>query len=361
MKKCLIVILAVLLCGGILSGSLAEGQGLYEYTVKGKKAVITAVTDKSIEKAEIPAEIDGYKVAAIGEDAFADCENLKTVTIPEGVQKIDNWAFENCSELSRINIPNSVTTLGEVPFAACFRLGSVTISPDHKVYGVSNDALYRKKDKTLLRFLAQYATGVEPYDIEYKVTDGIQCIGEEAFDGTKLTSIILPASVRKIDRCAFVSCYFLKEMVIPEGVKTIGDQVFMCDSALESVTIPDSVTKIGKGIFSSCTSLKNINISPKHRYYETKDLLLIEKKTRTIISASAAIEGEYTIPDDIRAIGNTAFQGCAGLSELTIPDSVKSIGRTAFWNCDHIIIKGHAGSVAQKFCEENEMRFEVIE
>ena len=48
MKKCLSMILAVLLlCGGILSGSLAEGE--FEYTAKGKNAEITVKLDEKGE------------------------------------------------------------------------------------------------------------------------------------------------------------------------------------------------------------------------------------------------------------------------------------------------------------------------
>ena len=89
MKKCLSVILAVLLlCGGIITGSLAEKHKPYIYTVKDGEAIITGVTDKKIKQAEIPAELKGNKVVAIGESAFADCEKLKTVTVPEGVESI---------------------------------------------------------------------------------------------------------------------------------------------------------------------------------------------------------------------------------------------------------------------------------
>ena len=39
----------------------------------------------------------------------------------------------------------------------------------------------------------------------------------------------------------------------------------------------------------------------------------------------------------------------------------KKIDWSAFWNCEHVLVKGHAGSAAQKFCEQAELNFEVIE
>ena len=85
------------------------------------------------------------------------------------------------------------------------------------------------------------------------------------------------------------------------------------------------------------------------------------KKAQKIISASAAIEGQFVVPDGIKAIGGVAFQGCEKMTEIVIPDSVKKIDWSAFWNCEHVLVKGHAGSAAQKFCEQAELNFEVIE
>ena len=362
MKKCLSMILAVLLlCGGIIACSIAEEQDLYEYTVNGKNVVITGVKDKEIKKAEVPAEIDGKKVTAIGSYAFDSCTELKSVVLPEGLQKIEYCAFSNCVELESINLPDSLTTIGGEAFAACFKLENVEISPYHKVFGVNSDILFRKKDMTLIKYLGQVEEDARIIKNEYDVFWGMKTIANDAFNASKLTAINLPATIQDIESCAFVSCYYLKEMVIPEGVKSLGSQVFMYDISLESVTIPSTVTKIGNGIFCYCENLKEINVSPKNRSFETKDLLLIEKKSQKIISVSPAIEGAFTIPDGIKAIDGVAFQGCKKITELTIPDSVKQIDSSAFWNCEQVIIKSHAGSVAQKFCEENNLKFEVIE
>ena len=90
------MILAVLLlCGGILAGSLAEGQ--YEYTAKGKNAEITLI--KGAGEIEIPAELDGKKVTSIYYYAFNGNNNVTKVTLPEGLQKIDMMAFANSGSL----------------------------------------------------------------------------------------------------------------------------------------------------------------------------------------------------------------------------------------------------------------------
>lgn len=68
-------------------------------------------------------------VTSIGRSAFFDCSSLKRVTIPSSVTSIGNGAFEGCSSLTSIEIPNSVTNIGDMTFCFCGSLTSITI-PD---------------------------------------------------------------------------------------------------------------------------------------------------------------------------------------------------------------------------------------
>ena len=47
---------------------------------------------------------------------FMYCENLKSVTIPDGITKIDNYTFYECKNLTNITIPDSVTSIGNYAF-----------------------------------------------------------------------------------------------------------------------------------------------------------------------------------------------------------------------------------------------------
>ena len=55
----------------------------------------------------------------IGGLLFADCNNLTSVNIPEGVTNIDLFTFENCSSLTSVNIPKGVTSIGTEAFKNC--------------------------------------------------------------------------------------------------------------------------------------------------------------------------------------------------------------------------------------------------
>lgn len=64
--------------------------------------------------------------------AFAECDNLNSVTISGSVTTIKSWAFSNCDCLTNVTIPNRVTSIGRWAFTYCSSLDSITI-PDSVV------------------------------------------------------------------------------------------------------------------------------------------------------------------------------------------------------------------------------------
>ena len=76
-------------------------------------------------------------------------------------------------------------------------------------------------------------------------------IGEDAFNRSGLTSIVIPDSVEVIGDRAFYDCN-LESVVIGNSVARIGDKAFQGSYNLESVTIPASVREIGEDAFYDC-------------------------------------------------------------------------------------------------------------
>lgn len=63
-----------------------------------------------------PADI---KVRNISQGAFANCKNLETITLPQGIDIIGNYAFDACSSMKSIYIPSTVTQININPFRLC--------------------------------------------------------------------------------------------------------------------------------------------------------------------------------------------------------------------------------------------------
>ena len=133
-----------------------------------------------------------------------------------------------------------------------------------------------------------------------------------------------------------------REYIIPmeyEGVSvtSIDDWVFDECNDLLSIIIPDSVISVGFLAFNRCSNLKNILVSDGNKFYSTIGGVLFDKKAETIICYPAGkTESEYTIPESVTSIDNSAFYDCNSLTSIVIPDSVSSIGDFAFSGCSNL-------------------------
>ncbi len=68
-----------------------------------------------------------YNVTGIGDNAFAQCTELTSVSIPNTVTYIESEAFYGCSSLTSVSIPRSVTSIDNSVFYGCSSLTSVSI------------------------------------------------------------------------------------------------------------------------------------------------------------------------------------------------------------------------------------------
>ena len=77
---------------------------------------------------EIPAVIDGKKVTRIGFNAFNDCTELTSITIPDSAMYIGSYAFYNCPSIKAVTIPASVTFIDEGAFGYYYDTETQSVS-----------------------------------------------------------------------------------------------------------------------------------------------------------------------------------------------------------------------------------------
>ena len=284
----------------ISEGKTSFGGYTWSYRVDDGGAAIVAEKDGKFSCAvspaptgdlKIPAALGGVKVTRIGRDAFRNCKELTSVTIPEGVTHIEVHAFDACAGLESVSLPSSLKDIGYAAFGGCIALESVTI----------------------------------------------------------------PNGVKNIESDSFNGCRELKSVVIPESVTHIGDRAFCGCRELESVAIPAGVARIGNGVFGDCNALKVIQLDSGNPAFTLIDGVLYTKDRSELVmypnpSATVVIpEGvtsirgwaftggsgmtSVTIPESVTNIKDHAFLRCDGLKSITIPSSVKNIGVRAFEQC----------------------------
>ncbi|MDE6779903.1 MAG: leucine-rich repeat protein, partial [Ruminococcus sp.] len=158
------------------------------------------------------------------------------------------------------------------------------------------------------------------------IPDSVTVIGWGSFsDCTALTSVNLPANLKKLDAYAFRGCKNLPgSLVLPESLTSMASGVFWGCSSLTSVSLPKNIKTIGEYTFYYCTSLESVSFAD--------DLTGIQAR---------AFEGcakfdNIKLSDTLRSIGDYAFLGCESLTEFIMPDTVENIGCNLLENCINI-------------------------
>ena len=144
-------------------------------------------------------------------------------------------------------------------------------------------------------------------------------VGGDAFRDSKITSLTIPSSVKKLGYKAFYGCSSLSKINLGQ-VESISFDVFDDCTSLKEITIPKTLNDAGlSGAFIGCTNLKNI----------------ILEQGLTIIPATifekTPIES-IAIPSSVKEIGYNAFKGCTNLSKVDL-GQVEDISFDAFSDC----------------------------
>ena len=199
MRKLCLWVALILALAALSAGAEALTCGDYEYIAGPDGTVrITGWTGSDAEL-EIPGELDGLAVTAIGSEAFAEREALERVTLPEGLREIGDCAFAHCLSLVSINLPASLEALGMNPFRDCAFLTGIALDEGQAGFEVMDDgALYADGGRRLV-----FYPGGLPMD-SYAVPEGVERIDDFAFSHcAKLVSVSIPSSVTEIGENAF--------------------------------------------------------------------------------------------------------------------------------------------------------------
>ncbi len=308
-------------------------------------------------------------VNSIGMNAFRNCSSLNSIKLNSSVTSIDRATFYGCSSMTSLSIPSNITSIAGDAFSGCSSLAKISVDNNNPVYDSRDNcnAIIKTENNSL--FLGCKNT---------VIPSSVTSIGDNAFYGSGLTSVYIPASIKRIggkifgecanltkivvdsnnpvfdsrDNCnailqgngtqfvagcknstipstviefgGLANCSGLTSLVIPSNVLYIAPRAFADCKDLISITIPSSVVDILEGAFSGCKSLRSVNIP--------SSIPCIWNSTFSLCSNLTSI----TIPNSVTKICDDAFLECRSLSSITIPNSVTFIGESAFRRCSSL-------------------------
>lgn len=142
-KKFLSVLLAIVMVISIAPVSVFAEDNILDYLtyeIANGEVVITDCNESISGDVIIPDTIAGYPVTTIGSMAFAYCEGITGITIPDTATTIEFGAFYNCTGLKGVFIiPDNVMYLGSYALCGCDNI-------EHIIFGKGITSL---KDSTI--------------------------------------------------------------------------------------------------------------------------------------------------------------------------------------------------------------------
>ena len=149
---------------------------------------------------------------------FAECTNLKSVVIENGVTTIVQAIFENCVNLENVTIPNTVTEIYPLAFIGCTKLKSITIPKSVKTIVKSAGktmGYYRDNDNNYIKIADFTIKGYKGTAAEtYAKENGFKFI---ALDVSEPTSVSLNKTALTLD---VGKSYTLTKTVSPSNAVT---------------------------------------------------------------------------------------------------------------------------------------------
>ncbi len=244
---------------------------------------------------------------------FKKIKNIKSVSLPNTLETIENEAFKGCASLTQINLHN-VQFIGDEAFVGA--------------------------------------------NLESIVLTNARELGKGAFSICQnLKNVELGNRLLSISEDCFLSSHLLKTINLPKSVKTIGDQAFQ-NSGVQSINL-EGVEKIGIRAFSQCKDLKTVELADAVKLqaeaFKASGLVYLElniediptgcfancthleniKLSNTKYIRFSAFENsglkELNLPNTVVSLGNEICRGCRGLKSIHIPCKEIPIG--AFMDC----------------------------
>ena len=182
-------------------------------------------------------------VTKIGAGAFANCDQLHTVTLNEGLEIIANSAFSGTA-ISEITIPSTVTALWGMDFAECKNLTSVIFKGDVP------SALFNK----------EYGSGV--YLPEYTVYYTLGAKGFDDLERNGYTCELMPCKTDSVVLdCGFEPIDFYKATILGTNGQSLSEQdVMIVDTYAESKKMRSLLTKLDNNISYSIDYFEDFTV-----------------------------------------------------------------------------------------------------
>ena len=250
------------------------------------------VTDKTFISAHDLRVLELAGVKNIPKGLFSECRKITRMSLTGSYAEIKTTDLRKLKKLRAINTSKAIQgNLKE--YCKSLKNNKITVSSEMKKFG---DFFIENKK------LVEYTGNSEIV----KIPNGVKVIKK----------IVMPNTVRKIEKGAFEVCDMLKSVKFSKKLISIGDEAFCWNTMMEKYNLPKSLKNIGKKAFRKNYSLKTVNVP---------------KKVKTIQFATFenCVNLKKVNMKSVTSIERRAFCGDKKLKKVKLNKKVK-VGKKAF-------------------------------
>ncbi len=318
--------------------------------------------------------LQGFVSISSGKDVKVKSLNIPKTVVYQGktytVDSIAPYAFFQNNIIETVNIPDSVKSIGNQAFTDCQSLKSINVTPGANRYASIDGVLFNVSKDTLITYPAGKT------NTNYTLPFSVKKIEQGAFyNNNKLERLIANSSLEEISSYAFANSKKLIEVSGIIKLKTLGDYAF-ANSSVQSVYLSTYLENMGKATFYN-SNIRSIEIPyrikslPEYSFYGCKNLKSVSFKDglaniekfafydsgiESFVAPSSLLSIDYQafancenlknieLNDNLQTIKDEAFLNCNKIPSLTIKRDLKNIGNNVFLNCDNISTVSTKGS-----------------
>ena len=323
-------------------------------------------------------------------------------TIPKSVSTIYETAFNNTKNIETLNIIGNIVKSGRIK-SKTYNIGAdvsiisdtlvlsavenFDVAKNNNTFSSVDGILYNKAKTRLIKY------PLEKTGDTFNIPNGVEKIGHNAFESCKVKHITFPKSLVEIEKYAFNNSSLTDELVIPNNIKTIGDYAFSGTGVttlvinsnlnktgtetfgikslkklvinadlrdfvlyfkhmteLTTVEYGENITHLDFNMLDNLYGLQSINVSENNKIFSSVDGIVFNKEKTKIIKVPIKKElSAYYVPDGVTEIGEDAFYNSC-ITELYTPKSLKKIGKRAFNDC-YGLVRAELNGTDLEICE----------
>jgi hypothetical protein len=281
----------------------------------------------ALEEINIPVVDDIFP------DVFQNCESLKRVVIPEGAWRISNHAFDGCRGMQFVEIPSTVERIGENAFANCISLDTVcclaTTPPqldgetkDKEVFYHSGKARGQNTYygiKYMKVFVPLESINAYKAAEEWSDCLNIYAIGYDVYEANGLCFKRDP--LNQTAEVTWKAYQFGGAST--EQVNYVSGDLVIPETFTDDHGITYTVTSIGEHAFANCRYLTSVQMP--------NTITTINEYAFAFCYSLASV----IFPTGLRTIEPYAFDG-THLTSLVLPEGLQTINYHAFLDCSYL-------------------------